>query len=106
MIKTRKPVYGALFETVSAAGCAEFIIHARKAWLKGLSPKDNRNIPPLDYDLVHRLAKDFPALDFTINGGINTLDEAAKQLQHVGGVMMGRAPLDNPWIMAGCASTL
>lgn len=85
---------------VSQAGCTEFIVHARKAWLKGLSPKENRTVPPLDYALVHELAASFEHLDICINGGINTLEEARSQLQYVAGVMMGRAPIDNPWVLA------
>lgn len=87
-------------ELVSQAGCQEFIVHARKAWLKGLSPKDNRTIPPLDYALVHELALSFEQLEFCINGGINNLEAAQHQLEYVDGVMMGRAPIDNPWILS------
>ncbi len=87
-------------DQVANAGCSEFIIHARKAWLQGLSPKDNRSIPPLDYELVYELAASFPQLEFCINGGINSLEAAAKQLQYVDGIMMGRAPIDNPWILS------
>ncbi len=85
---------------VAQAGCTEFIVHARKAWLKGLSPKDNRTIPPLDYALVHNLAALNPRLNICINGGINTLEEVRDHLQYVGGVMMGRAPIDNPWLLS------
>ena len=85
---------------VAHAGCTEFIVHARKAWLKGLSPKDNRTIPPLDYELVHDLAARNSELNICINGGINTLDEVRDHLQYVGGVMMGRAPIDNPWLLS------
>ena len=91
---------GEFVECVAEAGCKEFIIHARKAWLKGLSPKDNRSIPPLDYDLVYSLVKQFPELDICINGGINTLCEVQQHLQYVAGVMMGRAPIDNPWLLS------
>ncbi len=87
-------------EVVSVAGCSEFIVHARKAWLKGLSPKDNRTIPPLDYPLVHALKQDFEQLEVSINGGINTLEEVQQQLQYVDGVMIGRAPIDNPWMLS------
>lgn len=87
-------------EVVSAAGCTEFIVHARKAWLKGLSPRDNRSIPPLDYPLVYALKKDFSQLEISINGGINTLEAVQQQLQYVDGVMIGRAPIDNPWMLA------
>ncbi len=85
---------------VAQAGCTEFIVHARKAWLKGLSPKDNRTIPPLNYALVHDLAAQNPQLSICINGGINTLDEVRNHLQYVGGVMMGRAAIDNPWLLS------
>lgn len=85
---------------VSAAGCTRFIIHARKAWLQGLSPKENRDVPPLRYDLVYRLKSEFPHLDISINGGIKTLDVAAEQLKHVDGVMMGRAVYENPYLLA------
>lgn len=86
--------------TISDRGCRTFIIHARKAWLKGLSPKQNREIPPLQYPLVHRLKRDFPALEIIINGGITTLDEVATQLDHVDGVMIGREAYHNPWLLA------
>ncbi len=93
-------VLSQLVEQVSVAGCKIFIVHARKAWLKGLSPKENRDIPPLQYDRVHRLKKDFPTLEIIINGGIKTLDQVAAQLQHVDGVMIGREAYHNPWILA------
>ena len=85
---------------VAERGCSTFIIHARKAWLKGLSPKQNREIPPLQYPLVHRLKRDFPALEIIINGGITTLDEAQRQLGAVDGVMIGREAYHNPWLLA------
>jgi tRNA-dihydrouridine synthase A len=87
-------------ERVSAAGVSSFAIHARKAWLTGLSPKENREIPPLDYPRVHRLKRDFPHLEIAINGGVRTLDEARAQLQHVDGVMIGRAAYDDPTMLA------
>ena len=87
-------------QTVSEAGCQQFIIHARKAWLSGLSPKENREIPPLCYDRVYQLKQDFPEFAFIINGGILTLDEANEQLTRVDGVMMGRAAYHNPYIFA------
>jgi tRNA-dihydrouridine synthase A len=86
--------------TVSQAGCQTFIIHARKAWLKGLSPKENRDIPPLRYDLVYQLKQAFPALEIIINGGITTLEQCQQHLQHVDGVMLGREAYHNPWILA------
>ena len=91
---------GEFVEIVAQAGCREFIVHARKAWLKGLSPKDNRTIPPLDYELVYTLVQSFPQLDICINGGINTLDEVQLHLQHLDGVMVGRAAIDNPWLLS------
>ena len=91
---------GEFVEIVAQAGCREFIVHARKAWLKGLSPKDNRTIPPLDYELVYTLVQSFPRLDICINGGINTLDEVQLHLQHLDGVMVGRAAIDNPWLLS------
>ncbi|MCP3168674.1 tRNA dihydrouridine(20/20a) synthase DusA [Myxococcus qinghaiensis] len=85
---------------VSAEGCTRFIVHARKAWLQGLSPKENRDVPPLRYDLVHRLKQELPHLDISINGGIKTLDAAAEHLAHVDGVMIGRAVYENPYLLA------
>jgi tRNA-dihydrouridine synthase A len=87
-------------EQVSQAGCRTFIVHARKAWLKGLSPKENREVPPLRYDVVHRLKQDFPALQFVINGGVKTISAIRQQLQHVDGVMVGREAYSNPWLLA------
>jgi tRNA-dihydrouridine synthase A len=79
------------------AGCQHFIVHARKAWLKGLSPKENRTVPPLHYDIVYRLKTDFPQLMISINGGINDLDQALLHYQRVDGVMMGRQAYHDPW---------
>ncbi|SFA69911.1 tRNA-U16,U17-dihydrouridine synthase [Poseidonocella pacifica] len=82
---------------VSSAGCKRFIIHARKAWLKGLSPKENRDVPPLDYDLVARMRQEFPDLHISINGGITTLEQAEEFLSAgFDGVMVGRAAYHNP----------
>lgn len=86
--------------TVTAAGCQRFTVHARKAWLQGLSPKDNRNIPPLRYDDVYRLKQEHPHLWIEINGGIKTLDQALTHLQQVDAVMIGRAAYDTPYIFA------
>ncbi|MES9988972.1 MAG: tRNA dihydrouridine(20/20a) synthase DusA, partial [Candidatus Thiodiazotropha endolucinida] len=86
--------------TVSDAGCRTFIVHARKAWLQGLSPKQNREIPPLSYATVHNLKHDFPDLEIIINGGITNLDQVGEQLQQVDGVMIGREAYHNPWILA------
>ncbi len=85
---------------VAAAGCCTFIVHARKAWLKGLSPKENREIPPLDYGRVRRLKAAHPDLQIVINGGIITLAEAEAQLTHVDGVMFGRAAYHTPYVLA------
>lgn len=87
-------------ETVANAGCKTFIVHARKAWLKGLSPKENRDIPPLRYELVYQLKEAFPELEIIINGGIKTLDECREHLEQVDGVMVGREAYQNPWMLA------
>lgn len=87
-------------ETVAATGCGVFIIHARKAWLQGLSPKENREIPPLSYDTVYRLKQTFPELTVVINGGITTVADVDRHLDHVDGVMIGRAAYENPWFLA------
>jgi tRNA-dihydrouridine synthase A len=83
--------------TVRAAGADGLIVHARKAWLQGLSPKQNREVPPLDHARVHRLKAAYPDFTIVLNGGINTLDAAAGHLAHVDGVMMGRAAYQEPW---------
>ncbi len=90
-------VLPAFLEHISAAGCQRVTIHARKAWLQGLSPKENRDIPPLDFDLVHRMKVEFSDLHISINGGINTLDDAAAHLEAgLDGVMIGRAAYHQP----------
>jgi len=87
--------------TVAGRGeCDMFTIHARKAWLSGLSPKENREVPPLDYPRVYQLKRDFPQLTIAINGGVKTLEEAQQHLQHLDGVMMGREAYQNPGILA------
>lgn len=85
---------------VSEAGCTHFIVHARKAWLQGLSPKENRTVPPLRYDWVDRLKQDFPQLTIEINGGITTWPEIHDHLGSVDAVMIGRAAYDNPYLLA------
>ncbi|KFF41254.1 MAG: tRNA-U16,U17-dihydrouridine synthase [Candidatus Atelocyanobacterium thalassa isolate SIO64986] len=85
---------------VSESGCEKFTVHARKAWLKGLSPKENRNIPPLRYQDVYRLKEDFPHLIIEINGGIISLEQVSNHLQFVNSVMLGRAAYDNPYLLA------
>ena len=86
--------------TVAQSGCTTFIVHARKAILQGLSPKENREIPPLKYDVVYQLKRDFPQLEIIINGGITSHEQCAEHLQHVDGVMLGREAYHNPWILA------
>lgn len=93
-------------DTVSSKGCSDFTIHARKAWLKGLSPKENREIPPLDYDRVYQLKGDYPSLSISINGGITSLDEAKLHLARLDGVMVGREAYHNPYILAGVDNEL
>ena len=87
-------------QTVAAAGCTRFIVHARTAWLQGLSPKQNREIPPLRYDDVYRLKQDFPELSIEINGGIESIADIEAHLQHIDGVMIGRAFYHNPYLLA------
>ena len=95
----REALFG-FVERLARAGCDTFVVHARKAWLKGLSPKDNREIPPLDYPLVYELKRARPELTIVINGGITTLEQAREHLTHVDGVMMGRAAYQSPWVIA------
>ncbi len=85
---------------VAAGGCTVFIVHARKAWLSGLSPKENREIPPLRYEVVHRLKRDFPELTIVLNGGLTTLEQVTEQLRQVDGAMIGRAAYENPYLLA------
>ena len=85
---------------VSESGCGTFIVHARIAVLKGLSPKENREVPPLDYELVYRLKEEFPQLEIVINGGISSWPEIERHLARVDGVMLGRAAYHNPWLLA------
>jgi tRNA-dihydrouridine synthase A len=86
--------------TIAETGCKTFIVHARKAWLKGLSPKENREVPPLQYDKVYQLKQDFPHLEIIINGGITTLEQSQQLLAHVDGVMLGREAYANPYLLA------
>lgn len=86
--------------TVAEGGCSTFIIHARKAWLKGLSPKENREIPPLRYDVAAALKRDFPALTVVVNGGVQTLEAMEQHLGAFDGVMVGREALSNPYLFA------
>ena len=86
--------------TVAEAGCKIFIVHARNAILKGLSPKENREIPPLKYDFVYQLKRDFPELEIIINGGIRTVEEIDEHLKYLDGVMIGREAYHNPWLLS------
>jgi tRNA-dihydrouridine synthase A len=86
--------------TLAQAGCEAFIVHARNAWLKGISPKQNRELPPLRYETVHRLKREFPALTFVLNGGLRTTEQIDEQLALVDGVMLGREAYHHPWSMA------
>jgi tRNA-dihydrouridine synthase A len=101
----REALFG-FVDAVASVGCDTFAVHARKAWLKGLSPKDNRDIPPLDYHLVHELKQRRPDLTIVINGGITTLEETKEHLTKVDGVMMGRAAYQSPWLLADVDRTL
>jgi tRNA-dihydrouridine synthase A len=107
-VKTRigiddRDSYEALLDfigTVARAGCESFVVHARKALLKGLSPAENRSVPPLRYDVVYRLKRDFPDLEVVLNGGVATLEAALEHLERVDGVMIGRAAYDTPYLLA------
>lgn len=88
-------------EKVSEAGCTHFIIHARKAWLKGLSPKENRDVPPLDYSLVQKIKVQYPNLEIVLNGGLKTIEEAKTASDGLDGVMFGRAAYHDPWMLSG-----
>jgi tRNA-dihydrouridine synthase A len=96
----------AFTETMIAAGTSILVVHARKAWLQGLSPKENREIPPLDYDRVYRLKKEFPELIVVINGGITTVEEVQAHLGQVNGVMLGRSAYQDPYLLARCEQAL
>jgi len=93
-------------DTVARSGVTSFAVHARKAWLKGLSPKENRDIPPLDYDLVHRLKAERPELEIILNGGLKSLDEVVENSAGLDGVMVGRAAYQTPWILSEVDSRL
>jgi tRNA-dihydrouridine synthase A len=87
-------------DIIAITGCKTFIVHARKAWLQGLSPKENREIPPLEYDWVYRLKRERPQLEIILNGGIKSLPDAQHHLEHVDGVMLGREAYQNPYLLA------
>lgn len=91
---------GDFIRQVATGGCQTFILHARKAWLQGLSPKENREIPPLRYDIVHQVKRDFPHLTIILNGGLTSLAQCQQQWRLVDGVMIGRAAYDNPYLLA------
>jgi tRNA-dihydrouridine synthase A len=92
--------------TLAHAGCRTFFVHARNAWLKGLSPKENREVPPLRYDVVRRLKRELPELEIVVNGGISTLDEVDALLAELDGAMLGRAAYQNPWLLVETDSRL
>ncbi|EOD56417.1 tRNA-dihydrouridine synthase A [Aeromonas molluscorum 848] len=96
----------AFIEQVRDAGCETFIVHARKAWLSGLSPRENREIPPLDYERVYRVKRDYPELTIALNGGVTTLEDSLNHLARLDGVMMGREAYQNPYILADVDSQL
>ncbi|MFC0676796.1 tRNA dihydrouridine(20/20a) synthase DusA [Lysobacter korlensis] len=91
--------FAAFVDTVAQAGCRMFVVHARNAWLKGLSPKENREVPPLKYDWAYRLKRERPDLQIAVNGGIAEFDAAGRHLQHVDGVMLGRAAYHDPYLL-------
>lgn len=93
-------------ETVAAAGVTSFTVHARKAWLKGLSPKENRTIPPLDYALVRRLKAERPELEIILNGGLETLEQGREESRNLDGIMLGRAAYHTPWVLADADATI
>ena len=113
-VKTRTGIDGrdsypdlrAFVATVAEAGCRTFIVHARKAWLKGLNPKQNRNLPALEYDKVFRLKRDFPEAEIILNGGIESIADAKAHLRRLDGVMIGRAAYDNPYLLAQADRTI
>lgn len=92
--------FAAFIETVAQAGCGTFIVHARKAWLKGLSPKQNREVPPLNYDWVYRIKRDHPELEILLNGGVQDLHQVEQHLPHLDGVMVGRQAYHDPYLLA------
>lgn len=98
--------FARFIDIVANGGCDTFIVHARKAWLQGLSPKENREIPPLNYPRVYQLKQAHPELSISINGGIKTLEEMQSHLQHVDGVMVGREAYTNPYLLASVSQTL
>ncbi|MDP4983645.1 MAG: tRNA dihydrouridine(20/20a) synthase DusA [Pseudoalteromonas tunicata] len=96
----------ALIDACIAVDCNDFIIHARKAWLSGLSPKENRDIPPLDYERVYQLKKDYPQTHISINGGVKTIEQSLAHLQFIDGVMMGREAYANPYLLTQVDSAI
>jgi tRNA-dihydrouridine synthase A len=90
----------AFVQRVAASGCGTFVVHARKAWLTGLSPKENRDVPPLRYDVVERLKQDFPGLTVVLNGGVTSLEQVHHHLTRIDGVMIGREAYHNPYLLA------
>jgi tRNA-dihydrouridine synthase A len=101
-----EPFLEAFLREVSAAGCTRFVVHARKAWLKGLSPKENREIPPLRYDIVEKMYDKFPDLTLILNGGIKSVEDVQNHLRIFDGVMVGREAYQNPWVLTEFESTI
>jgi tRNA-dihydrouridine synthase A len=95
----------AFIQLIASSGCKTVIVHARKAWLSGLSPKQNREVPPLSYETVWRIKRDFPALTIILNGGLKTIEDMDAQLPHVDGIMIGRAAYANPYLLADIQTT-
>lgn len=98
--------FSQFIQCLAESGCGIFAVHARKAWLSGLSPKENRDVPELRYEWVYRLKQEYPHLTIILNGGVTSAAEAVAHLQHIDGVMMGRAAYHNPWVLSECAQTL
>jgi tRNA-dihydrouridine synthase A len=96
----------AFVQAIDSSGCRVIIVHARKAWLEGLSPRENREIPPLRYDLVHQLKRDFPHMTIVVNGGITSLEQGNQHLRAVDGIMLGRAAYQTPYVLAAVDNTL
>ncbi|MAM34302.1 MAG: tRNA dihydrouridine(20/20a) synthase DusA [Micavibrio sp.] len=100
-----EPFLYEFIKKVSDIGCKTFIVHARKAWLKGLSPKENRDIPPLNYNLIYKLKNDFPELSVHLNGGVNSIKAIDEAIDKVDGIMIGREAYQNPWFLAEIEKT-
>lgn len=98
--------FRSFIDSLANGGCKVFLIHARKAWLNGLSPKENRTIPPLNYEWVYKIKEEFPELEFSLNGGVTTIEAAQEHLKYVDGVMIGREAYSNPWVLTDIDSKI